>query len=115
MTKPEIFFHVGLGKVASTYLQHSFFPQLQGIHYIKTSKYKHSPEIIAKGEYDRYFVSREFDQQLEDEVRWFSGFYPQARPIIIFRRHDSWIASQYRRYVKNGGYLPFKGFFDVDQ
>jgi hypothetical protein len=113
MTKPEIFFHVGLGKVASTYLQHSFFPKLQGIHYIKTSKYKHSPEIIAKGEYDRYFVSREFDQQLEDEVRWFSGFYPQARPIIIFRRHDSWIASQYRRYVKNGGYLPFKGFFDV--
>lgn len=114
MVTPEIYFHVGLGKVASTYLQHSFFPKLQNIHYIKTNRYRKSPDIIAKGEYDRYFVSREFDQQLEDEVRWFSSMYPQARPIIIFRRHDSWIASQYRRYVKNGGYLDFAGFFDVE-
>jgi hypothetical protein len=113
--EPEIYFHVGLGKVASTYLQHRFFPKLKNIHYIPTNRYKKSPKIIAKGAYGRYFVSREFDQQLEDEVRWFSSFYPHARPIIIFRRHDSWIASQYRRYVKNGGYLPFTGFFDVEK
>ena len=115
MTSPEIYFHVGLGKVASTYLQHSFFPKLQNIHYIKTNRYRKAPEIIAKRDYERYFVSREFDQQLEEEVRWFSSQYPDAHPIIIFRRHDSWIASQYRRYVKNGGHLPFTGFFDVEK
>lgn len=112
---PAVFFHVGLGKVASTYLQHSFFPKLRGVHYIPTNRYRRSPDIIANGQYESYFVSREFDQQLEDEVRWYSGYYPDAKPIIIFRRHDSWIASQYRRYVKNGGYLPFKGFFDVER
>ena len=114
MQHPEIYFHVGLGKVASTYLQHRFFPKLQGIHYIPTNRYRRSPGIIKKGEYGRYFVSREFDQQLEEEVKWFSSFYPHARPIIILRRNDSWIASQYRRYVKNGGHLPFTGFFDVE-
>ena len=112
-TIPEIYFHVGLGKVASTYLQHRFFPKLQQIHYIPTRKYRQAPKIIGKEKYGRYFVSREFDQQLEREVAWFASFYPDVHPIIIFRRHDGWIASQYRRYVKNGGYLPFSGFFDL--
>ena len=114
MKQPEIYFHVGLGKVASTYLQHRFFPKLKGIHYIKSTRYRRSPKIIKDTNYDKYFLSREFDQQLEDEVKWFSSYYPNARPIIIFRRHDGWIASQYRRYIKNGGYLPFDEFFDVE-
>lgn len=112
--EPAVYFHVGLGKVASTYLQHRFFPKLQGIRYIPTNRYRRSPGIIARGKEASYLVSREFDQQLEEEVKWFASFYPQAKPIIILRRNDSWIASQYRRYVKNGGYLPFKGFFDVE-
>jgi hypothetical protein len=111
---PEVYFHVGLGKVASTYLQHRFFPKLQGIRYIPTNRYRRSPGIIAKSGPGRYLVSREFDQQLEEQVKWFSSFYPHAKPIIILRRNDSWMASQYRRYVKNGGYLPFTGFFDVE-
>jgi hypothetical protein len=78
MTIPEVYFHVGLGKVASTYLQHRFFPVLQTIHYIPTRLYRRSPAIIGKGKYGRYLVSREFDQQLEREVRWFSGHCPQA-------------------------------------
>ena len=112
--QPEIYFHVGLGKVASTYLQHRFFPKLKGLHYIKSTRYRRSPQIIQEKGHDKYFISREFDQQLEDEVKWFSSYYPNARPIIIFRRHDGWIASQYRRYIKNGGYLPFHKFFDVE-
>lgn len=112
---PEIYFHVGLGKVASTYLQHRFFPKLKQIHYIPTRKYRKAPQIISKEKYGRYFVSREFDQQLEREVAWFSSFYADVHPIIIFRRHDGWIASQYRRYVKNGGHLPFPEFFDVKE
>ncbi len=115
MNIPEVYFHVGLGKVASTYLQHRFFPKLQRIHYVPTRRYRQSQEILEAAKYGRYFISREFDQQLEREVAWFSGFCPQAKPIIIFRRHDGWIASQYRRYVKNGGHLSFPEFIDVDQ
>jgi len=115
MTLPEVYFHVGLGKVASTYLQHRFFPKLELIHNIPTRRYRQAPKIIERGKYGRYFLSREFDQQLEQEVRWFSGYCPQARPIILLRRHDGWIASQYRRYVKNGGCLPFSAFIDVKE
>jgi hypothetical protein len=109
----EIFFHVGLGKVASTYLQYAFFPKLKGLRYIQRTNYQKSPDIIKKSSENRFLVSREFDQQLEEECRWFSTFFPEARIILIFRRHDSWIASQYRRFVKNGESLTFTEFIDI--
>lgn len=112
---PEVFFHVGLGKTASTYLQYAFFPKLQGIQYIQRTRYRFYKEIISKSSHHRFLLSREFDQQLEDEVKKFAPHYPQARIIILFRRHDGWAASQYRRYVKNGGIAPFSEWFDVEQ
>lgn len=113
MNKPEIYFHVGMGKVASTYLQYDVFPKFKDVHYIQRTRYKRAKQIIAKGKYDKYFVSREFDQQLEAEVKDFSATYPEARPIIIFRQHGSWIASQHRRFVKNGNPWEFNEFIDL--
>ena len=114
MNQPEIYFHVGMGKVASTYLQYDVFPFYKGVHYIQRTKYKRAKQIIARGQYDKYFVSREFDQQMEAEAKDFSSAYPQARPIIIFRRHGSWIASQHRRFVKNGNPWEFDEFIDLE-
>jgi hypothetical protein len=111
---PEIFFHVGLGKTGSTYLQERFFPALKGIHYIPTLHYKKSKEIIPTLSAQKILVSREFDRQFDTEVKWFSETYPDARMIIFLRRHDSWIASQYRRFVKNGLPLSFTQFMDVE-
>lgn len=110
---PRVYFHVGLGKVASTYLQYRFFPKLQGLQYIQRTQYRKSPEIIRKGNADQYLVSREFDRQLPEEVEWFTSHFPDAHPIILLRHHDQWIASQYRRYVKNGGHLLLKEFLDL--
>ncbi len=113
--EPEIYFHVGLGKVGSTYLQKRFFPLLKGIKYIPTSSYKkHSKRIIEAGKHASYLVSREFDRQFEREVRWFTKTFPQAKIIIFFRKQDSWIASQYKRYVKNGWYHDFNQFLDLE-
>lgn len=113
--QPEIYFHVGLGKTASTYLQYAFFPKLKDVHYVQRTQYRFFDSILRKNEYGKYFFSREFDQQLEAEVSHFAQHYPDTKPIIIFRRHDGWIASQYRRYVKNGSSRSFKAFFDVEQ
>lgn len=110
-----IYFHVGLGKVASTYLQYRVFPKLLGVYYIQRTRYRRYHKIISKTNYGKYFLSREFDQQLESELEKFSKHYPHAKIIILFRRHDGWIASQYRRYIKNGGAKSFDGFFDIDQ
>lgn len=110
----QIFFHVGLGKTASTYLQIRVFPFFKKTEYIhKLSRYKKATEIIKKEDSKRYLISREFDQQFEDEVKKFSLHYPDTTAIIVFRRHDSWIASQYRRFFKNGHVIPFTNFFDL--
>ena len=111
---PEIYFHVGLGKVASTYLQYNVFPKLKGIHYIQRTKYRESIDIIKSSTHEKFLVSREFDRQFEDEIKWFSSHFPDTRVIICFRRNDDWIASQYRRAVKNGFHWNFEEFFNLD-
>lgn len=111
---PEIYFHVGLGKVASKYLQHSVFPYFKGIHYIPTTRFQHCIPEIRKGRHPSYLVSREFDNQFDREVTRFAAEFPDAHPIMLLRRHDDWIASQYRRAAKNGFTGPFHEFIDLE-
>lgn len=113
--RPDVYFHVGLGKVASKYLQYFVFPKFKNIRYIPTTRfYKCIPEI-RKGKYPSYLVSREFDNQFEREVRKFAAEFPDAHPILLLRRHDDWIASQYRRAAKNGFIRPFNEFIDLEK
>jgi hypothetical protein len=111
----QIYFHVGLAKTASTWLQKKVFPKFHGIYYVKNTRYHRYASIINESHYPKYLVSREFDRQLDREVSRFAKIYPDAYPIIVLRRHDSWIASQYRRRLKNGFGLPFDAFFDLAQ
>jgi hypothetical protein len=112
---PEVFFHVGLGKVASKYLQYYVFPRFKNIRYIPTTRfYKCIPEI-RKGQHPSYLVSREFDNQFAREVTRFAKEFPDAHPILLLRRHDDWIASQYRRSAKNGFTGPFTEFIDLEK
>jgi hypothetical protein len=110
----EIYTHVGLGKTGSTFLQLRVFPKFDGIKYIPTNRYRKITQLIQKSKENKILVSREFDQQLEQEVKKFSSNFPDATPIIVFRRHDSYIASQYRRFVKNGFKGSFKDFIDLE-
>jgi hypothetical protein len=112
--KPEIFFHVGMGKAASTFLQYNVFPRFRNIHYIQRTQYRRAITIIRKGKYSRYLVSGELDNRLfKNYIREFASFFPETKTIIILRKHDSWIASQYKRYVKNGNPWSFNEFFDI--
>jgi hypothetical protein len=110
----EVFFHVGMGKVASKFLQYHVFTKLKGIYYIQRTKYRHYPKIIANTSYSKYLVSNEFDRQMEEATQKIADNFPDAKIIIFLRRHDSWMASQYRRRVKNGRAYDFDEFFDID-
>ncbi|MCF8335612.1 MAG: hypothetical protein K9H65_03320 [Bacteroidales bacterium] len=110
----ELFCHVGLGKTASTFLQYKFFPRLKGIHYIQRTRYNRFDKVVSRKKHAKYLVSREFDRQFEREVKKIAEKYPRAHIIIVIRRNDSWMASQYRRYVKNGGLQPFENFVDIE-
>lgn len=112
-----VFFHVGLGKAASTFLQYAFFPRLKGIRYLQRTRYRRAPEWLAAQGPGRYLISREFDQQLERECTWFRDQLSGRNgltivPVIVLRRQDGWFASQYRRHIKNGSPLAFSEFID---
>ena len=120
----EIFFHVGLGKTGTKYLQFDFFPKLKGVFYIRPTLYRKSPYIIKfLVEFCRLskpiLVSREFDVQLEDEIKWFQKSLLKAglkntkvKCIVVVRRHDEWILSQFKRFLKNGYHITFDDFFN---
>ncbi|MFW5777861.1 MAG: sulfotransferase domain-containing protein [Bacteroidota bacterium] len=100
----QIFFHVGLGKTGTTYLQYNVFPCFEKISYVQRSNY-HNFEYVEKvnsAPEKNVLVSREFDHQLEEECKKIHSVFSNAKIIIVFRKHGSWLASQYRRSVKNG-------------
>ena len=64
----HIFFHVGISKTGSTFLQQRVFPHLKNIQYIPTHKYHQINDEIKKVKNGPILVSREFDRQFEREV-----------------------------------------------
>jgi glycosyltransferase involved in cell wall biosynthesis len=109
---PEIYFHVGTSKTGTTFLQHRIFKHFKGLHYV-AKRNRQALKYMAKKPYQRYLVSDEFDRQFEREVTHFAQHHPQATPIIVFRKHEGYIASQYRRFVKNGYLGSFTEFLDL--
>ena len=111
-SEKEIYFHVGLAKTGSTFVQNNFFPKLKNIKYISTHKYKRCIDIIKKTNYKSYLISREFDRKLDEEVRKVLKHFPQTKIIIVFREHKKWISSQFKRYSKNGWHWDFEEFYN---
>ena len=110
----DIYFHVGISKTGSTFLQNRVFPRLSKITYIPTNKYHRVFEEIKNCGNNKVLVSREFDRQLEREVTLFSIKHRAATPIIVLRKHEEYLASQYKRFVKNGFKGGIEDFFDLD-
>lgn len=110
----DIFFHVGISKTGSTFLQHRVFPQLHDITYIPTNRFKQYKTLTKQSNSPKILLSREFDRQMEREVKAWSADFPQTKSILVLRRQDGWIASQYRRFVKNGYGLDFREFIDIE-
>ena len=113
-TEKIIYFHVGISKTGSTFLQNRVFPKLSKITYIPTNKYHRVFDEIKNCDSNTILVSREFDRQFEREVTLFSSRFPKATPIIVLRKHEEYLASQYKRFVKNGFRGEVEDFFDLE-
>lgn len=113
--KPEVYIHTGMGRTGTTFLQYKVFPKLGGIFYRRQVKFRRAVKIIRKGSHQKYLISGEMEyKKLERHMKEFSVYFPEAKPIIILRRHDEWIASQHRRFVKSGYALSFEAFYDLE-
>lgn len=112
--QPEIYFHVGLGRTATTFMQRSIFPMFNDIYYIKKNEYKNADGIIRSTQQPKYLISHEFySGVLINEMTGFLKKYPEAHIIIVLRRQDKWMASHYKRRVKNGYSGTIKDYIDL--
>ena len=110
----NLYFHVGISKTGSTFLQHNVFPKLEGIHYFPTNQSKKYKPLVQRSYHSQILLSREFDRQMEREVKKWAADFPSTKSILVLRRQDGWVASQYRRFTKNGFGLTFKEFIDIE-
>ena len=111
--KKLIYLHLGMGKTGTKFLQYKVFPKFKGICYVQRTRYRKWGQIIPKLNCKRVLASNEFDQQMKRECEKLARSFPGSIPMLVVRRHGSYIASQYRRFVKNGYRLPFQAFFDL--
>lgn len=113
--KPAIYFHAGMMRTASTFLQKTVFPELTGIQYISKKQYGKAHEIIAESDAEKILVSFELNNTLfYNHLERFAKKYPGAGIILVLRRHDKWIASHYKRAIKNGFHEDFRKYFDIE-
>jgi len=114
MNQPEIYIHVGMSRTASTFLQYQVFKHFKGIFYERKIKFKNSYNLLVKTKREKYLISDELDNRdVEQILTRFSEQFPLAKPIVILRRQDEWIVSQYKRHLKNGDHRSFEEFFDL--
>lgn len=112
---PAIFFHAGMMRTASTFMQKTVFPELDGIQYIGKKQYAHADRIIQESEAEKILLSFELNNALfYPHLEAFADKYPDAHIILVLRHQQQWITSHYKRGIKNGYHEDFKSYFDVD-
>jgi hypothetical protein len=109
-----IFFHVGLPKTASTFMQRNVFPFFKGIKFVKKHDFKNRDRIISKTSHSTVLLSIELDLDSSSgysKMMSVAERYPQTKPIIVFRRHGSWVGSKYKYYLRKHGTASFEEYF----
>ncbi len=112
-----IFFHVGLPKTASTFLQRNVFPKFRGIRFIKKHDFKRRDQLIGQGGAERVLLSIELSLDHSGgigKVKDVAAKYPHTYPIIVLRKHTRWLQSKYKYYLRKHGDRDFNGYFDLN-
>jgi len=113
-----VFFHVGLPKTASTFLQRNVFPHFKNIHFIKKHDFKHRDEIIQRSGSNTILLSIEINPDNEKgrkKIEDVAKKYPNTYPVIVLRRHGSWLRSKYKYYLRKHGTKDFSDYFDPQE
>jgi len=104
----DIYFHVGLHKTGTTFLQRNVFPYLRGVDFYCNDL---RPFIFGQRIVGKTLVSDEslsgvpylsnVDNRVEllDHIK---SFYPDAKIIVFTRCNPFWVRSLYSTYVKDG-------------
>ena len=110
----EVYFHVGLPKTASTYLQALIFPKLKGIKFFPKKKFNKYKNLHAQRAEGKFLFSSETDRWMDEKLKEISEYYPDAGIIFVFRRHDQWISSKYNYHLRKNGRISFDELFNLE-
>ncbi len=111
----SLFFHIGIERTATTYLQDEVFPHFKNIQYIHKKDYHQFDSLYDTAKHQSCLLSYELNlnEQFERELTAFSARYPQSIPIIVLRKQSDWLRSQFKRHLKNGKGYDFDAFFSL--
>lgn len=113
------FFHVGLPKTASTFLQRRVFPFFRDIQYIKKHDFKRQEKYLRANSELPVLLSIEFfpnagDKYTIEKIEQVKTNFDKVYPIIVFRKHSSWLRSRYKYHIRKHGSSEFNQFIDPD-
>ena len=85
----QIYFHVGMPRTASTFLQYKVFPVLEGIKYIKKHNFKKHNKIISEASFDKFLLSSILLKPMEIDITTISRNISKAFAFIFisFSKH----------------------------
>jgi len=110
----KIYFHLGLPKVASTFLQKEIFPNLINIQFHSKPKFCEYKRLKGLDLQENHLFSSEKFRGLEEVVEEIIKYFPEAKFIFLVRRQDQWILSKYKYYIRKHGWKGFEDFFDIE-
>ncbi len=110
----EIYFHLGMPKVASTFFQKEIFPNLSEVTFYPKHQFHKYKQLSTNGLTGKYLFTSEKDKGLEQTVDEILKLFPSARIILFIRRHDDWILSKYRYRLRKFGREYFEEFIDIE-
>ena len=101
-------------KTATTFLQRKVFPKLKNIKYSKKHDFWKFRDVNAHADDQKYLYSWEFHENLEDALTEISSLYEYPKLIYCFRKHEDWVVSKYKYYIRKHGFKPFCEYIDLD-
>lgn len=112
------YFHVGLPKTASTFLQRRVFPHFKNIHYIKKHDFKRHEDLVRKSPYQSILLSIELiphpgNESAQEKIDRVNKNFDNVYPILILRHHSSWLRSRYKYYIRKHGREEFPDYIDA--
>jgi predicted metal-dependent hydrolase len=113
----KAFFHVGLPKTATTFLQRRVFPHFEGVGYLKKHAFDRFPQVLAQraDEHERVILSFEFhpypgEPESARRLGAVRDYFEEVYPILALRRHASWVRSRYKYHLRKHGRTAFADF-----
>ena len=119
--KENVYIHIGYQKTGTTFFQKYIFPEWKDVIYIN-QKDLLLGNLVSIDDRKKYLISYEslcgnyWDGYKNQELylKNLASYFPQAKVIISFRRHDRFICSLYKQYLHEGGNIPFGNFFNIE-